>query len=283
MLARIRRLRAQAQLESVYGHAEPPSFPALTTRILDVLRREDASIDEVSEALRWDPGLTVKLLATVNSAAYGPRQPIEDVRHAANYLGRSQLEALVVAVACRAALPSQPGRSFDPRRFWLTAAQRAGLARAFAERLHPARAGEAFTSGLLLDLAVPVLSKELGDEYGAALSAWHGGDGRDLETLEDEICGKTHTSVGLGLAEHWGLPPAVVANIGAHHQPGTGDQDVLPAIRLVAPAREVPAEDEAEQLVETARAEYGLEPDWTIGQIEASRDAAIDLATRLGS
>ena len=242
MLEKIRRRRARAQLEAVFGTAEPPTFPALTTRILEVIRRPDASIDEVAEALRWDPALTVKLLATVNSAAYAPRQPIEDVRHAANYMGRTQLEALVIAVACRAALPAEPGRAFDPRRFWLTAAQRAGLARAIAERLHPGRAGEAFTAALLLDLAVPVLSKQLGDRYGAALEAWHGGDDRDLESLEAEICGSTHTSVGLGLAEHWGLPPAVSANIGAHHRVGASDQEILPAIRLVAPAREVPFE-----------------------------------------
>lgn len=283
MFEKIRRLRARAQLEAVFGTAEPPTFPALTTRILEVLRRHDASIDEVAEALRWDPALTVKLLATVNSAAYAPRKPIEDVRHAANYMGRTQLEALVIAVACRAALPAEPGRAFDPRRFWLTAAQRAGLARAIAERLHPGRASEAFTAALLLDLAVPVLSKHLGDRYGEALEAWHGGDARDLESLEAEICGRTHTSVGLSLAEHWGLPPAVSANIGAHHRVGTNDQEVLPAIRLVAPVREVPGEDEAERLIESARAEYGLEPDWTVAQIAASREAAVDLSERLAS
>ena len=117
MLQKIRRLRARAQLEVVFGSVEPPTFPALTTRILEVVRRADASIDEVAEALRWDPALTVKLLTTVNSAAYGLRQSIEDVRHAANYMGRTQLEALIIAVACRAALPAEPGPAFDPRRF----------------------------------------------------------------------------------------------------------------------------------------------------------------------
>lgn len=282
MLQRLKARRAKAQLETMLSGVEPPVFPALTLSILDVIRNSESSIDEVAEALQWDPALTVKLLATVNSAAYAPRQPIQDVRHAANYLGRSQLEALVVAVACRAALPGKATSAFDPRRFWVTAAQRAGLARAISERLHPARSGEAFTAGLLLDLAIPVLSKRLGGDYDRVLAAWHGGDG-DLVSLESERCGVNHTAVGHCLAELWGLPEPVAVNIAAHHRAGTSDSEIMPAIRLVAPAREVPAEDESELLIETAREEYGLEPDWTLGRIEESREAAQDLAERMSS
>ena len=41
----------------------------------------------------------------------------------------------------------------------------AALARALSATLHPAREGEAFTTALLLDLAIPVLVNRLGDDY----------------------------------------------------------------------------------------------------------------------
>ena len=52
-------------------------------------------------------------------------------------------------------------------------------------------------------------------------------------------------------------------------------------MRLMSRVREVEAEGSDEELIETARAEYGLEPDWTLGAIESSAQAAAELARLL--
>lgn len=277
----IGKKRANEALERVLEGAEPPSFPALTLRILEKLRDPDVEFEELAEAIRWDAALTLKLLATVNSAAFAPKRRIEDVRHAISYLGRGQLENLVLAVAVRGVLPVAAKPGFDSGRFWRTAAQRAALARSLSTKLHPAREGEAFTAGLLLDMAVPVLVDRLGQEYTDVLQEWHASPNVRLEDLENEKWSRTHADVGGLLADAWELPVGLASTIALHHDGSKTDKDLLPAVRLVAFARESEPELALESLVETARTDYGLEPDWTVGVIEASSEEADELGRLL--
>ncbi|MEM7518118.1 MAG: HDOD domain-containing protein, partial [Planctomycetota bacterium] len=268
-------------LAKLLGDSELPSLPSLTIKILGRLRDPDVEFDEIAESLSWDPALTVKVLRTVNSAAYAPRQPITEVRQALSHLGRNALEQIVLAVAAKAALPTTSAPGFDSNRFWLTAARRAALGRVLAEKLHPARAGEAFTASLLLDLAVPLMAHGIGERYGETLEEWHATPTADLTELEQRAVGVTHTRVGSWLAESWELPSALVQSIAGHHDAALSDREILPAVRLIASAREVEADRAIDELIELARSEYGLEPDWTQASIEASEAAAIELARQL--
>ena len=266
-----------ALAQALHG-AVPPGFPELTLRILAKLRDQEVAFEDVADAIQWDPALTLKLLATVNSAAYSPRKPIDDVRHAVSYLGRAQLESLVLAVAARGALPSPSARGFDAKRFWHAAARRASLSRAFASKLHPAREGEAFSSALLLDLAIPVQSAALGDRYADALVEWHASPGAKLADIERARIGQTHTEVGTLLAKSWSLPESLVRSIALHHEAESSDQELLPSVRLVAPLREVATDDALDEVVECARADYGLAPDWTAEAVATSAGAAEELS-----
>ncbi len=276
-----RKDTATAALSQVLKLGEPPAMSALALKILGRLRDPDVEFNEIAEALAWDPALTTKVLATVNSALYAPVQPIADVRQALSYLGRTEIEQLVLAVAVRASLPSEPAIGFNVNRFWRTAARRAALARAISERLHPAKAGEAFTSSLLLAMAVPAMVQGIGDSYGEALQEWHETPGSELCKIEHARLGLDHAHVGSLLVRSWELPESLALVIEKHHEPGVGDSEVLPAVRLMSRAREVESEDADDHLVELARAEFGLEPDWTLGAIESSSRAANQLAQML--
>lgn len=281
-----RNRRSNKALEAQLGGTEPPAFPALTLRILDKLRDPDVEFDELAESIRWDAGLTVKLLGTVNSAAYAPRRPVEDVKHAITLLGRAQLESVVLGLAASTAVRAKPLRGLDPARFWRTAAERATLARLLATRLHPDTERESFTAGLLLDLALPIMAKAFGDEYSDVLEEWHATPGASLHELEQVKLGRNHASIGGMLASSWELP-TYLTNAIAHHHGNVGGplvpaaNDAQPAIHLVAGWRETAGEPSVEALVERARADFGLEPDWTLESIETARADADGLATIL--
>lgn len=274
-------VRAKKMLSSILKLDEIPELPSLALSVLGKLRDPDVEFEDVAKALGSDPALTIKVLGTVNSAAYAPQSPISDVRQALSYIGRSELEQIVLAVAVREALPSDPAPGFDPHRFWRTAARRAALARAIAERLHPARAGEAFTAALLLDMGIPAMVKAIGAPYSEVLLEWHGDPAKDLHAIERRRLALSHTRVGSLLATSLDLPPSLSQAILSHHQPATSGADLLPAVRLLSGVREVEAEGTDEALIETARAEYGLEPDWTLGAIDSSAVAATELAKLL--
>ncbi len=270
-----------AELRKVLGDAEVPSFPRATLQLMQELRDPETSNEEIAESLQRDPGLVVRVLRTVNSAAYGPARPIDDVSHAASYLGRSQLEQIVLALAVKDVLPAEPAPGYDAQRYWLAASFRAVLSRRIAERLHPAKQDLAFTTGILQDMAVPLLATARPTDYGPVLQQWHEDAGERLEELEQQAFGWNHAQVGGCLGQSWELPETLVEGIDRHHGDETTDAQLLPSIRLVAVLRETEAQHGIDALVEEARSGYGLEPDWMRGTIEACDEQAGELAALL--
>lgn len=73
----------------------------------------------------------------------------------------------------------------------------------------------------------------------------------------------------------------MVYTIQRHHSHHHDDRLLLPAVRLVSVLHETLGEHGLEALVETARADYGLESDWTTEAIEAAKAHAAELARML--
>ncbi len=271
---------AEKALGKLLAGASPPTFPSLTLRVLREIRDPDATAEHIAEAIQWDPGLVVRILRTVNSTAYGPATPIQGLHHAVAYMGRAEIEQVVLALAVKSALPSTKAPGFEPGRFWTAAARRAALARRMADRLHPSTAGECFTAALLQDMGVPILAHARPADYGAVLQAWHGGEPRRLDELERAALGFTHADVGGILGRVWELPQ-VLAQAIFHHHRGSEGRELQPALRLVALLRETRVERDDEEFLEAGRSDFGLPPDWTREALQDSEKQAAELAALL--
>lgn len=255
------------------GDFELPNFEAAILRILEILRDPNAEPEEIGAALQTSPGLAIRLLKLVNSAAFGLSSQVNDLAHASNILGRARIESLVLGLAVRNALPRPQQNCFDPSRFWRGSFRRAALAKALAEELHPARAAESFTVGLLQDMAIPVLAMARAEDYGPVLEQWMS-DTReyiDLARVEAELLNTTHAEVGTLLGLHWSMPDDLVEGIENHHG---FDDEGLPAVQLVALLRDGETEMELERFILEATARFELHPDEIIAAIKrAFRDA----------
>ena len=245
------------ELAEVIGDDAVPAFPASTATILRQLRDLDIGIDQIAQSLQYDPGLVVRVLKTVNSAAFGLSVRIADIGHAVHLMGRSQLESIVLALTVKQVLPEQAVQGFDAPRYWQTAARRAALARTLADQLHPGTQADCFTSGLLQDMAVPVLASKKA-EYGEVLCEWHAQSGSDLAQLERSSFGWDHAQLGALMGESWELPAPLIANIRSHH-PGGEANETEPAAQLVGLLRERANESDQELLIEAARG-FGPRP-----------------------
>jgi len=60
-------------------------------KLLSALNREDVSMDEVEELVTHDLSLSVRVLRSVNSAAFGIRHEVTSLRHALVLLGLAQV------------------------------------------------------------------------------------------------------------------------------------------------------------------------------------------------
>ncbi|MCF6289690.1 MAG: HDOD domain-containing protein [Desulfobacterales bacterium] len=257
------------ELKGLLGNYELHSFPAVTTRVLAMLRNPESSVLEIAGQIQMDPGMHVKILRLVNSVSFGLLKEVGNLDHAVTLLGRARLESMVLSFAVTESLASSTTFCLDTSRFWLVAARRAGLARMLALHLHAATQGECFTAALLQDMAIPVLSTAKKETYCQLFQRWDEDPGLDLASLERAALGYDHARVGALIAEKWGLPGYLVNAIDGHHGP-TDSSRIDPAVRLVAHLRYNDENDGTEKLLAACREEFQMETGLVGNMIDAS-------------
>ena len=246
-----------ASLKAVVGDYELPHFPVVTLRALELIRDEDSSLEEIAQAVSGDPASSVRLLATVNSAAFALRRPVDSIDQAVCLIGRNEVESLLISMAVGDALPGSNAAGFDPRRFWAVAALRAVTARTLAEDLNPAMRSLSFTAGLLQDMAVPILAHQRGGDYCELLERWHDGTD-DLAQLERRKYDWDHTMVASWMCAKWEMPKTLSDAIGAHHGTAEGEEIALAPVSLVSHLREVNEELGFSMLASAAERDSGI-------------------------
>jgi len=267
----------KAVLKDLLEDYELPSFPTGVMNVLSLLRDSDSNMGEVAELIKVDPGLNVSVLRMVNSAAFGFASKVSNILHAITLLGRAGLEPIVLSHAVRDSIPLPCVRGFAPEEFWKASTRRACLARLLAHHLHPETETEAFTAGLLQDMAVPVLVEKKKQAYCKVLQAYNEDDSKSLDELEMEAFGFDHQVIGSLMAEQWELPEYLQKSIAGHH--GCGESDVDAAIFLVSYMREYGEAGDNEALFSIAASEFGIERNKMLGHLEDAYNDADELTS----
>lgn len=249
-----------SELHNYIGDYELPSFPAIVMDVLSALRDPDVAMPEITEKLHGDPGLHVKILKTVNSAAFGFSASVNDIFHAVNLLGKSRLETIVLSHAVNRSLPSVELPFFNMKDFWLVAARRASLARLLAKKLHPSTQAESFTAGLLQDMALPILVTVKTVEYEFIFERLMSEAGASLEELEREFFSFDHSTIGGLIAEQWGLPEYLIHAITKHHNK-LENSKIESAIYIVSFLRWYNEDSAIKEITDVAQNDFGIEKD----------------------
>jgi HD-like signal output (HDOD) protein len=259
---------------------ELPSFSAALLNLLNKLRDPTIGINELAADLEIDPGLHVRVLKTVNSAAFGLSHKVSNIRHAVNLLGRSRLESLVLAVAVKDGVSRTSPPWLNMQQFWSTAAYRASLARGLADKLHPQGQGDLFTIGLLQDMAVPILAGREGNRYRDIYLNWLEQDDFKLTEQENRHCGIDHAALGADMAKSWGFPAALAEALGGHHTQKDSD-NILLAIKVAALVKQPPDNDSSAKLVAEVQQRFGIAPEMLATQIEIAQAESRELSAAL--
>ena len=229
---KIRKDNPKKNLDKMLQGYEIPSFPGAVMQVINMLRDTETTMVEIADHIKADPGMHVMVLKTVNSAAFGLSRKVGNIKQATTLLGRSRLEALILPLGVRKAIPKVEGNCLDMGMFWLASARRACLADSIATLIHPKTRMECFTAALLQDMAIPVLLNSKKNSYCETLHRWNDADGLSLYQLEIDAFGYDHQTVGALMAQEWNLPEYLINAIAAHHL----DDDTLaePAVRIVS-------------------------------------------------
>jgi len=207
-----------------------PPLPAVTRQLLEVMRNEDSSADDVTKVLSGDGMLAGKVLKLVNSSFYGVPTEVTTISRAVVILGFTGIRNLALGFGTVEALSGMGSKS-DMTGYWSHAMATAAAAQALApfvnRRTDPE---EAFIAGLMHDIGAYVLASSVPESYAEILKF------PASERLQKELdeTGFTHAKIGQGLLKFWELPDAFSNAARFHHDidiAAGGDQ---PLTNLVA-------------------------------------------------
>ncbi|HJU40309.1 MAG TPA: HDOD domain-containing protein [Tahibacter sp.] len=196
-MAALRRLLGDAQLRERVGRiGQLPPAPRVYAELNRLLCDPNGDAKAAAQILARDPALGAKVLHLANSAFFGAKRSISDVRTAVTRVGLSMLRTLVLASEVFAGTQNQAAIAALQSRAMLASL----LAAKIAEGVPDCDGVE--TAALLADVGL-------------------------LPCLADTAGGAGHAEVGAYLLGLWGLPIPIVEAVAFHHRPGEVDRQRL--------------------------------------------------------
>lgn len=183
------------------------SLPPVAVQVLQLTNCPNVDAAALKNCIQRDPALVGKILRTVNSSLFGTARNVSDLNQAVALLGIKPLKLLVLGFSLPPKLLSGIQRQ-SLERYWRGALIKAVAARELARESAGVDADEAFLAGLLQDIGMLVLLKDLGEPYAQFLAkarAEHG----DVLMLELETLGFDHRLLSARLLAEWGLPESL--------------------------------------------------------------------------
>jgi HD-like signal output (HDOD) protein len=184
--------------------------------IVRLTEQPRVNVRALKECLQEDPALICKVLRVVNSSLFGLPNRVSDLNQALALLGIKPLKLLVLGFSLPDALFAEVAAR-ELQWYWTNTLTRAVAARLLSERLWRQPGDEPFIAGLLEDVGILVLLRELGAPYAKFLSGVI--DERcDLVALERKTLGFDHVQMSAALFSRWQLPQKLIDAIAAPRQ-----------------------------------------------------------------
>jgi HD-like signal output (HDOD) protein len=207
--------KASLRIESLLTGAQLPALPQSAIRLLQLSQDPDNGPVEFAVPIEADPGLTGQVLKFVNSSYFGFAREISSIKLAITLVGIRTIKNFALWSAVFSLMPNPKCGPFELKSLWQDSLRRGLFARALGRLLGQADSEDLFAAALLQDMAVPLLAKELPEEYDKLFQGRQGGRLR-LSDLEQEQFGWTHAEAAGFLARRWNLPEEFAGLIECH-------------------------------------------------------------------
>lgn len=194
------------------------SRPTVALEIVRLTSEPQVDPRVLKELLEQDPALTCKILRVVNSSFFGLQREVADLNQALSVLGNKPLRLLVLGFS----LPNELFAEMAAEQlewYWRTTLTRAVAARQLAVELWHEPGDEAFIAGLMHDIGILALLRELGQPYAKLLvGVIH--ERSDLAALERDSLGFDHVELSAALMKQWHLPQRLIDAVAAPNDVG---------------------------------------------------------------
>ncbi|MGN6385004.1 MAG: HDOD domain-containing protein [Verrucomicrobiota bacterium] len=204
----------------ISGLGALPTPPERYVRLMEALNSELTTIEDIAAIVKEDPGLTVKLLQIVNSAAFGVSRKITSIPETIQIIGFQILRAIMLTVQAFKFYEGNALRSLSLTQLWNHSLRTAIAAERLArfECLPSYSCEEAFVAGLLHDIGKLILAANADEEYESAFLRSRA-ENRPMAEVERDAFGATHAQIGAYLLGLWGIPEAIINTVELHESP----------------------------------------------------------------
>ena len=222
---------AELHLEQIAARAVSLySRPTVAMELVRLAEEPTADAQALKACIAQDPALVGKVLRVVNSSLFGLHRPVGDLNQAIGLLGIKPLKLLVLGFS----LPDSLFAGLAARElewYWTNTLTRAVAARMLSEQLWHQPGDEAFIAGLLQDIGILVLLRELGEPYARFLTGViH--EKCPLASLEQDTLGFDHVQLSAAVLRKWQLPERLVEAIATPKRIGRLTRMPLPEADL---------------------------------------------------
>lgn len=200
-------------------------LPDTAVKGLAMARDPNCSIKEFASVIERDPKLAMEILRITNSAYYGARKPILNLRQAVTRLGFAHCRNVILAASLGSAMRKLPLASvWMQMLLWQHAVLTATIALAINRTCNLGFIGEEFTAGLIHDVGRSLFGMIAPTDFAAAdpLDFEESGDLLDRERA---VVRTDHCELGAWFIAHNKLPEALVDVVRLHHTPSAPSEN----------------------------------------------------------
>jgi len=196
-----------------------PTLPVVMTKLIDAINDEKSSAADLTKIMENDPAMSARVLKLANSAFYGLRFKVDNLKRAIVVLGFETVRMLALSTTILDLFTAKKQLAFNPEDFWVHSLGAGKSAQIISTKIKTEIIPETmFTAGLLHDIGKYCLALTMKEEYKSIVEK-----SRDkkvpLYKMEKENLSITYCDVNNWLAQKWNLPDTLSAPLTNHNQP----------------------------------------------------------------
>ncbi len=193
-----------------------PSPPLIAMKILETVRKDNFTFEDLTGVIELDPALVARVLKTANSPYYNLSSKVTSIERSLAVLGTHAIKNIALSFVICSEFMCGRYKTFDATIFW-----RHALSSAVAAELTATLVGVAnndiFITALLQDIGIMVMHCSRPQDYQQVFDHRKESQQSLLE-IERMVFKCDHQEVGAKLLKSWHLPKEIFEPIQHHHR-----------------------------------------------------------------
>ena len=195
---------------------EIPALPEATRMAIYKTLTLEKSAEEISNIIKEDPSLTLKILKIANSPLYTRSGSVSNIKDAIMLLGYRTVKAIILSITVKDIFAEKESNLLNYKDFWLHSLATAFVSEEIAKLLKLPSEDVAYAAGLLHDIGKIILLLSAEEKYKEVVEIVEK-EKLSFSSAETKIFGFDHTDASEFLFGYWELPAKLTHPIHEHH------------------------------------------------------------------